>query len=206
VAINVDPAALDSESERFGYSQTAMQLREKTLRRETLSVWGIRHSGISFVLLFLIFMCQGCAAVGDVSRREGMTMTDAIVSRGDDRQIEGRKLPTNINLSKTSQIQLVQSGRASWYGPGFHGKVTASGETFDDAALTAAHKSLPLGSKARVTNVINGNSVEVKINDRGPWTQGRIIDLSRAAARALGILEKGIAIVRVELVGAESVK
>jgi len=186
--------------------QTAMQLREKTLRRETLSVWRIRHSGISFVLLFLIFMCQGCAAVGDVSRREGMTMTDAIVSRGDDRQIEGRKLPTNINLSKTSQIQLVQSGRASWYGPGFHGKVTASGETFDDAALTAAHKSLPLGSKARVTNVINGNSVEVKINDRGPWTQGRIIDLSRAAARALGILEKGIAIVRVELVGAESVK
>jgi len=186
--------------------QTAMQLREKTLRRETLSVWRIRHSGISFVLLFLIFMCQGCAAVGDVSRREGMTMTDAIVSRGDDRQIEGRKLPTNINLSKTSQIQLVQSGRASWYGPGFHGKVTASGETFDDAALTAAHKSLPLGSKARVTNVINGNFVEVKINDRGPWTQGRIIDLSRAAARALGILEKGIAIVRVELVGAESVK
>jgi rare lipoprotein A (peptidoglycan hydrolase) len=119
-----------------------MQLREKTLRREKLSVWLIRHSGISFVLLFLVFMCQGCASVGDVSRREAMTMTDAIVNRGDDTQIEGLKLPTNFNLSKTSQIQLVQSGRASWYGPGFHGKVTASGETFDEAALTAAHKSL----------------------------------------------------------------
>ena len=111
-------------------------------------------------------------------------MTDAIVSRGDD---------------------LVQSGKASWYGPGFHGKVTASGETFDDAALSAAHKSLPLGSRARVTNVLNGNSVEVKINDRGPFIRGRIIDLSRAAARALGILEKGIAIVRVELVASERV-
>jgi rare lipoprotein A len=161
-----------------------MQLREKTLRREKLSAWLIRHSGISFVLLFLVFMCQGCASVGDVSHREGMTMTmtDAIVNRGDDTQIEGLKLPTNFNLSKTSEIQLIQSGRASWYGPGFHGKVTASGETFDEAALTAAHKSLPLGSKARVTNVITGNCVEVKINDRGPFTQGRIIDLSRAAA------------------------
>jgi rare lipoprotein A (peptidoglycan hydrolase) len=183
-----------------------MQLREKTLRREKLSVWLIRHSGISFVLLFLVFMCQGCASVGDVSRREAMTMTNAIVNRGDDTQIEGLKLSTNFNLSKTSQIQLVQSGRASWYGPGFHGKVTASGKTFDEAALTAAHKSLPLGSKARVTNVINGNCVEVKINDRGPFTEGRIIDLSRAAARALGILETGITIVRVELVASESGK
>ena len=184
-----------------------MQLREKSSRRKKLTVWLIRHSGISFVSLFLIFICQGCASLGDVSQREGITMptTDAIVSQGDDRQIEGLKLPTNFNLAKTSHIQRVQSGRASWYGPGFHGKVTASGETFDEAALTAAHKSIPLGSKARVTNVTNGNSVEVKINDRGPFAQGRIIDLSRAAARALGILEKGIAIVRVELVASERV-
>jgi len=185
-----------------------MQLREKSSRRKKLTVWLIRHSGISFVSLFLIFICQGCVAVGDVSQREGITMptTDAIVSQGDDRQIEGLKLPTNFNLAKTSHIQRVQSGRASWYGPGFHGKVTASGETFDETALTAAHKSIPLGSKARVTNVTNGNSVKVKINDRGPFAQGRIIDLSRAAARALGILETGIAIVRVELVASESDK
>ena len=185
-----------------------MQLREKSSRRKKLTVWLIRHSGISFVSLFLIFICQGCASVGDVSQREGITMptTDAIVSQGDDRQIEGLKLPTNFNLAKTSHIQRVQSGRASWYGPGFHGKVTASGETFDETALTAAHKSIPLGSKARVTNVTNGNSVKVKINDRGPFAQGRIIDLSRAAARALGILETGIAIVRVELVASESDK
>jgi len=186
-----------------------MQLREKSSRRKKLTVWLIRHSGISFVSLFLIFICQGCASVGDVSQREGITMptTDAIVSQGDDRQIEGLKSCRLILiLAKTSHIQRVQSGRASWYGPGFHGKVTASGETFDEAALTAAHKSIPLGSKARVTNVTNGNSVEVKINDRGPFTQGRIIDLSRAAARALGILGTGIAIVRVELVASESDK
>ena len=197
------PKAKASDSQ-----QTFMQLRDKTLRREKLSVWLIRHSGISLVSLFLIFMCQGCASVGDVSRRDEITMpmTNANESLGDDRQIEGLKLPTNFDLSKTSQIQRVQSGRASWYGPGFHGKVTASGETFDEAALTAAHRSLPLGSKARVTNVIDGSSVDVKINDRGPFIQGRIIDLSRAAARGLGLLETGIAIVRVELVASESVK
>jgi rare lipoprotein A (peptidoglycan hydrolase) len=186
-----------------------MQQREKTSRCNNLTDWLIRHGGTSFVSLFLVFTCQGYVAVGDVSQREGITMptTDAIVSQGHDRQIEGLKLPTNFNLAnKTSHIQHAQSGRASWYGPGFQGKVTASGETFDEAALTAAHKSLPLGSKARVTNVTNGNSVKVKINDRGPFTQGRIIDLSRAAARALGILETGIAIVRVELVASESDK
>ena len=100
-----------------------------------------------------------------------------------------------------NQTPLRQSGKASWYGPGFHGKLTASGEVYDESAMTAAHKSLPLGSKARVTNLKNGNSVEVTINDRGPFVPGRIIDLSRAAARALGIVDAGVATVRVELIG-----
>lgn len=96
-------------------------------------------------------------------------------------------------------VKSVGTGKASWYGPGFHGKKTASGDVFDDSKLTAAHKSLPLGSKAIVTNLNNGKSVEVEINDRGPFTQGRLIDLSRAAAQALGMVEHGIVPVRVDL-------
>jgi rare lipoprotein A len=95
-------------------------------------------------------------------------------------------------------------GDASWYGPGFHGKKTASGEIYDQTKLTAAHKTLPLGSKARVTNLENGSTVEVQINDRGPFIEGRIIDLSRAAAWALGFVEAGIVPVRVEIVESSS--
>jgi rare lipoprotein A len=94
-----------------------------------------------------------------------------------------------------------QVGKASWYGPGFHGNKTASGELFDQHDHTAAHPSFPLGSKVRVTRLDNEKSVEVEINDRGPFADGRIIDLSRAAARALGMTEEGVVMVRVELLG-----
>jgi rare lipoprotein A len=93
----------------------------------------------------------------------------------------------------------VQIGKASWYGPKFHGKKTASGEPFDQHDHTAAHPSFPLGSKVRVTRLDNEKSVEVEINDRGPFVDGRIIDLSRAAAQTLGITDDGVVMVRVEL-------
>ena len=80
-----------------------------------------------------------------------------------------------------------QRGAASWYGPGFHGRRTASGETFNTHALTAAHKTLPFGARVRVTNERTGRSVVVRINDRGPYAHGRVIDLSKAAAQAVGI-------------------
>ncbi len=79
------------------------------------------------------------------------------------------------------------TGHASWYGPGFQGHRTASGERFNKHALTAAHKTLPLHSRALVTNLANNESVVVEINDRGPFHRGRLIDLSQAAARAIGI-------------------
>lgn len=93
---------------------------------------------------------------------------------------------------------IVETGVASWYGPGFHGKTTASGEIFNQERFTAAHPKLPWGSRVKVTNLTNGKSVEVRINDRGPFVKGRIIDVSRAAARALDMVESGIATVRVE--------
>ncbi len=95
-------------------------------------------------------------------------------------------------------------GVASWYGPKFHGRQTASGEIFDKNALTAAHKTLPMPVIARVTNLSNGRSVKVRINDRGPFSRGRLIDLSQAAAKQLGFVNKGTAKVRVEVLPAES--
>ena len=94
-----------------------------------------------------------------------------------------------------------QRGVASWYGPEFHGRRTASGERFDQEGLTAAHRSLPLGTRVRVTNLENGRSVIVTVTDRGPFVRGRVIDLSRGAARRLGILRAGTARVRVEPIG-----
>ncbi len=96
----------------------------------------------------------------------------------------------------------VETGTASWYGPDFHGKATASGEPYDMEALTAAHKTLPLGTRVRVTRKDNGRTVAVRINDRGPFVSGRVIDLSRAAARALDMLGPGTAEVTVEALAA----
>jgi rare lipoprotein A len=97
-----------------------------------------------------------------------------------------------------SQPTLVETGLASWYGRRFHGKLTASGEVFNQEKFTAAHRTLPWGSRVKVTNLANGKSVEVRINDRGPFGKGRIIDVSRAAARVLGIVGSGITTVRLE--------
>ena len=97
-----------------------------------------------------------------------------------------------------------ETGIASWYGPGFHGKATANGESFDQNALTAAHRTLPMPSMVRVTNLDNGRSIKVRINDRGPFKSGRIIDLSRRAADLLGFRREGTAKVRVEIVEDES--
>ncbi len=92
-------------------------------------------------------------------------------------------------------------GIASWYGREHHGRRTASGERFDMSALTAAHPAMPFGTRVRVTHLASGRSVIVRINDRGPFRGGRILDLSRAAAERLGMIATGTARVRVEVVG-----
>lgn len=93
-----------------------------------------------------------------------------------------------------------ETGIASWYGSDFHGRPTASGEIYNMYAMTAAHKTLPLGTYVKVTNLENGKSVIVKINDRGPFVKGRIIDLTYAAAKKLGMANKGIAKVKITVV------
>jgi rare lipoprotein A len=98
----------------------------------------------------------------------------------------------------THDPEYVEEGMASWYGPGFHGRSTANGERFDQHAMTAAHRTLPMPSMVRVTNLENGKQALLKVNDRGPFKKDRIIDLSKAAADNLGVIDKGTAFVRVE--------
>lgn len=98
-------------------------------------------------------------------------------------------------------VGIKERGVASWYGGQFHGKVAANGELFDKDALTAAHRTLPLGSMVRVVNLINGKHVRVRINDRGPYVNGRILDLSQAAAAQLGMVEGGLSIIQLEVIG-----
>jgi rare lipoprotein A (peptidoglycan hydrolase) len=100
-------------------------------------------------------------------------------------------------------VGMKERGIASWYGEAFHGWLTASGEVYDMESLTAAHRTLPLGTIVRVTNMANGNQILVRINDRGPYVNGRIIDLSHAAARELEMVRDGITPVYLEVVGYE---
>jgi rare lipoprotein A len=98
-------------------------------------------------------------------------------------------------------VGIEDRGVASWYGESFHGKQAANGELFDMEALTAAHRTLPLGSVVRVVNLANGKYLHVRITDRGPYVNNRILDLSRGAAARLGMMEGGLSHVRVQLVG-----
>ena len=104
------------------------------------------------------------------------------------------------NTVNTSAVKFIDRGtlKASWYGPKFHGKFTANGEVYNQMALTAAHKNLSFGTLLKITNPKNGKSVIVRINDRGPYIEGRELDLSKGAAIELGMLEKGVARVKVQ--------
>jgi rare lipoprotein A len=106
-----------------------------------------------------------------------------------------------LQQTPRKEASSAETGIASYYGEQFCGRTTASGERYDPDKLTAAHPSYPLGTRVRVTNLKNGRSVVVRINDRGPYTSGRIIDLSARAAKEIGLLADGIAKVLVQVVG-----
>jgi rare lipoprotein A len=108
--------------------------------------------------------------------------------------------PSKVRAPEPPAVPLSQTGIASWYGPGFHGKATASGEIYNQNEFTAAHQTLPLGTRVMVTNLENGNAAEVVINDRGPFAKGRIIDLSHSAAQSINMVGPGTALVRVDVI------
>ncbi|MDD4569707.1 MAG: septal ring lytic transglycosylase RlpA family protein [Tepidanaerobacteraceae bacterium] len=151
---------------------------------------GKRISGM--VLIFLVLFCFCGPTKGGQSDEYVIPVYDSIKE-------------TEPYLPVKNHIQFTQStgimvGKASWYGPGFHGKTTANGETFNENALTAAHKELSFGTKVLITNLNNGKSTIVTINDRGPYIEGRDIDISRAAARQVGMIDAGVVDVKMEII------
>ncbi len=142
-------------------------------------------------------LLSGCASAG-LYRHDppGQPNTSTKVRRY--RTVQGSPPPQAPNLSMVRGV-VHEWGIASFYGEAFHGKPTASGEPFDMHALTAAHKTLPLGTTVRATNLDNGMNVVVRINDRGPFIAGRIIDLSYGAAQAVHMVEAGIANIAIEI-------
>ena len=155
-----------------------------------------------FVGLVAAFSLSACASpAADTSAQAAATAQPDVV-------VKTEPLHKTANLSykvagkryqPTQTIEsFSQTGKASWYGPGFHGKKTSSGERFDMNTLSAAHRTLPIPSYARVTNLSNGKSVIVRINDRGPFHGNRVMDVSKAAAKELGFIHTGTANVKVE--------
>lgn len=156
--------------------------------------------------LFAVGALAACAMpptqTGNMSGKPGLAHNSTMAPPGYDgavpaasRALAGAQ-PLGTNIPDVSSFK--QTGRASWYGRHFHGRRTANGERYDMNALTAAHKTLPLASYVRVTNTTNDKSVVVRINDRGPYVRGRVIDLSYAAARILDLQHVGTARVKIE--------
>lgn len=153
------------------------------------------------LLIFLVF--SGYVASEEKAAQEVKKVAEKVKRKAEaSEKAEGSqdlvKDKVTVKEGDEGQPIVEQVGEASFYGPGFHGKKTAAGEKFDQNDRTAAHPTLPLGTEATVTNLETGASVDVKINDRGPYVKGRDIDLSKGAAQELGMTKDGVAPVKIE--------
>tara|TARA_X000000368_G_C23000072_1_gene698557 strand:+ start:635 stop:1531 length:897 start_codon:yes stop_codon:yes gene_type:complete len=158
-------------------------------------------NNLIFLFLFLIASCSQTTFLINSAKRVGSWGDSPVYKIGTPYKIKGKWYYPAIDY------EYDETGMASWYGPGFHGKKTANGEIFDQNKITAAHKTLPLPSIVKVTNLENGKVLtSVRVNDRGPFARNRIIDLSKKAANELGFMNKGVARVRVEILEDESRK
>lgn len=165
--------------------------------------YGTAVSGILIAFLLALVLNSNGSSEDKHANEEAEKIAEKVRRKAESSQkAEGsqNKVEDKVTVKTGEKGQPVveQVGEASFYGEGFHGKKTASGETFDQNDLTAAHPTLPLGTDATVTNLETGNSVEVKINDRGPYVKGRDIDLSKGAAEELGMTKDGVAPVKIE--------
>ena len=173
-----------------------------------------RGQWLGFILI--AFLGNGCAEVKFISHAGKMLQNSQ--SKQAETEVQGDKAGGNGGYYKIGKPYKImgqwyypkedfyhsEEGIASWYGPNFHGKKTANGAIFDMNLVSAAHRTLPMPSIVRVTNLENGRSLVVKVNDRGPFAHNRIIDLSRRGAELLGFKQKGTALVRVEILEGES--
>ena len=147
---------------------------------------------LSSVAALAVALCVAPAVAHAGGNEPVARAVGKIKPRAERLSIQGRADTTRVAKGGgASKMAVLERGRASWYGPGFHGRKTANGERFNMNELTAAHKTLPFGTRVLVRNPATGKEVAVRINDRGPFVKGRIIDLSRAAAKELGVLGHG---------------
>ena len=166
-----------------------------------ISAFNNRSLVIAFLSLFALAACAETELLVHTAKTVRSDKTPAPVGDykvGKPYQIKGQW------YYPTENFEYTETGIASWYGPNFHGKPTANGEIFDQNLITAAHRTLPLPSAVRVTNLENGRTINLRVNDRGPFARGRIIDLSRRAAQLLGFEKNGTAKVRVEIIAHDS--
>jgi rare lipoprotein A (peptidoglycan hydrolase) len=147
----------------------------------------IKYSQFTVIIIVITLLC-GCGSQTPIVKRDSAGQYT----------INGK----TYYPMKTVAAGYSQKGVASWYGPGFHGKKTSSGEVYDMHCMTAAHSVLPLNTMVKVTNLANNKEVVVRVNDRGPFVNDRVIDLSLAAARDLGMVQSGTVPVRVSVIGA----
>lgn len=163
----------------------------------------IFHLKFFFFILSCLLLIS-CGLKHRVTVERGMPLPERHEVKKEVAKKEMPEIPVpeaKVDKIEKRETRVVQYGIASWYGDDFHGKPTSSGEIYDMYQLTCAHNTFPLGTIVMVTNLENERSLELKVNDRGPFLKERIIDLSYAAARILGIWEKGTAFVKLEAVG-----
>ncbi len=141
------------------------------------------------IFVFVLIALVGFTLIVNDEKTTESVVSDDVVSAENE-----------IVTADRSLVDYVEMGtmKASWYGPGFHGRKTANGELYDQMSYTAAHKSLKFGTLLKITNLRNNKSVVVRINDRGPYVEGRDLDLSKASALALGIVKRGVVRIKVE--------
>ena len=165
----------------------------------------IRFAFHSFIAFFLLVQLTGCQTSGHyTSIQTGISAIPVPAELDDPFQLQRDSLAAPDVAKELGKLFMVTEGQASYYADRFHGRLTANGERFNMHELTAAHKSLPFGSMVRVTNLANGKKVLVRINDRGPYIKGRIIDLSLEAAKEIDLLKKGVTNVRIEVYEGDS--
>ena len=163
----------------------------------------------AFSMAFILLILQGCSSVElaiDLYKKQKRETTEDAVVAAPRYKVGKPYKVAGIWYYPERDLTYDDTGIGSWYGDEFAGKLTANGEIFDPELVTAAHKTLPMPSVVRVTNLDNGKSLVVRINDRGPFVAGRIIDLSREAARRIGYKDNGLARVRVQLLAEQSLR
>ena len=167
-------------------------------------MWGLKSGSAKAAALAAVLMIAGCTEVELVAHGAKQLQDNSVSNEVGDYKVGKAYKVRGAWYYPSVDYDYDETGIASWYGPGFHGKRTANGALFDENKVSAAHKTLPLPSVVRVTNLENGRSIKVLVNDRGPFAEGRIIDLSRRAAQLLDSERSGTARVRVQILEQES--